>query len=711
MLVGRESERSALDALLRSARGECSVALVLRGEAGIGKTALLEYAADSARDMTVLRCVGIEAEYELPFAGMHQLVRPCLELVDRLPAPQAAALRGALGLSFDGVQDRFLVCAGLLSLLAEACDGGPVLCCVDDAQWLDPPSAEALVFAARRLEAEPIALLMAARAGDARRFDAPGLAELEVGGLDAQNAHALLSARLDRRVAPDVVERLLRTAHGNPLALLELPSALSAAQLDGVEPIVGPPPVRGAVEAAFGARVAHLPDAARRVLLLAAADEAGDVATVQRAAERLGLALSDLDDAEREELVRVDGAVTFRHPLVRSAVYRAATRSERREAHEALAAAVSDPVSGAWHRAVVADRPDEALARELEAAAAQAVARTAHATAAVTYERAADLSEDEPARGRRLRGAAQASLDAGRLDAALALVARARPLTEDPGDAAHLDLIRATEAGRRGSPADGSTLLRDAARAVAHAAPELATELALWSLFTGLQGGWDERLFTAGRNVLEGIDSDGPLGRFADELVEGLSAYFTGDAATAGARFAATLETAANLDGLRTVAMPVFVWAFTGDWPRAREHCTRVVARLRAEGTVAGLVGVLPLLAFTELAERRMREAQASVAEGLELARPLGYENDETGLLGVQARIAALHGDGDACREHAQQALRRSVRNGIGWATTNARLALAELELGLGNPREAIAHFEQIVVTPTPPIVMTASRT
>lgn len=708
MLVGRESERSALDALLQSARDERSAALVLRGEAGIGKTALLEYAADSARDMTVLRCVGIEAEYELPFAGMHQLVRPCLGLVDRLPAPQAAALRGALGLSFDGVQDRFLVSAGLLSLLAEACDSGPVLCCVDDAQWLDPPSAEALVFAARRFEAEPIALLMAARAGDARRFDAPGLAELEVGGLDAQSAHALLSVRLDRRVAPDVVERLLRTAHGNPLALLELPSALSAAQLDGVEPIVGPPPVRGAVEAAFGARVAHLPDAARRVLLLAAADEAGDVATVQRAAERLGLALSDLDDAEREELVRVDGAVTFRHPLVRSAVYRAATRSERREAHEALAAAVSDPVSGAWHRAVVADRPDETLAGELEAAAAQAVARTAHATAAVTYERAADLSEDEPARGRRLRGAAQASLDAGRLDAALALVARARPLTEDPGDAAHLDLICATEAGRRGSPADGSAMLRHAARAVADGAPELAIELALWSLFSGLQGGWDERLFTTGRSVLEVIESEGPLGRFADDLIQGLSAYFVGDAVTAGARLAAALETGAKLDGVRTVAMPVFVWAFTGDWPRAREHCARVVARLRAEGTVAGLVGVLPLLALTEVAERRMREAQGSVGEGLELARALGYENDETGLLGVQARIAALHGDADACREHAQQALRRSVRNGVGWATTNARLALAELELGLGNPREAIAHFEQIVITPTPPIVMTA---
>src|SRR5512133_92871 len=327
MLVGRESERSALDALLQSARSERSAALVLRGEPGIGKSALLEYAADSAPDMTLLRCVGIEAEHELPFASMHQLVRPCLDLVERLPAPQAAALRGALGLSFDAVGDRFLVSAGLLSLLAEACESGPVLCCVDDAQWLAPASAEALVFAARRFQAEPIALLMAARSGDVRRFDAPGLAELEVGALDERHAQALLSARLERPVAPDVVARLLETAHGNPLALLELPSALRAAQLDGVEPLVGPPPVRGAVEAAFGSRVAELPDAARRVLLLAAADDVGDLVTVQSAAEALGLGLTELDEAERAGLVRIDGGVAFRHPLVRSAVYRSATRT------------------------------------------------------------------------------------------------------------------------------------------------------------------------------------------------------------------------------------------------------------------------------------------------------------------------------------------------------------------------------------------------
>src|SRR5262245_45303160 len=248
MLVGREAEQSALDALLQSARGERSAALVLRGEPGIGKTALLSYAVDCARDMRLLQCTGIEAEHELPFAGMHQLVRPCVDLIERLPDPQAAALRSALGLSFDGRSDRFLVSVGLLSLLAEACEDGPVLCCVDDAQWLDGPSAEALVFAARRFQAEPIALLMAARDGDVGRFDATGLDELQVSGLEERYAHALLGARLGRAVAADVADRLLQSAHGNPLALLELPAALSEAQLDGLEPIVGPPPLRGAVE-------------------------------------------------------------------------------------------------------------------------------------------------------------------------------------------------------------------------------------------------------------------------------------------------------------------------------------------------------------------------------------------------------------------------------------------------------------------------------
>jgi DNA-binding CsgD family transcriptional regulator len=709
MLVGREAEQRMLDALLESARDERGSALVLRGEPGIGKTALLEYAADCARDMTVLRCVGIEAEHELPFAGMHQLVRPCLELVERLPAPQAAALRGALGLSFDAVSDRFLVSVGLLSLLAEACDDRPVLCCIDDAQWLDLPSAEALVFAARRFQAEPIALLLAARDGETRRFDAPGLEELQVDALDARHAEALLAARMDRPVAPDVVARLLQTASGNPLALLELPAALSDAQLDGVEPIVGPPPLRGAVEAAFGSRVAELPDGARRVLLVAAADEVGDVATVQRAAEHLGLALSDLDEAEREGLVRVDGVVAFRHPLVRSAVYRAATRSERRAVHQALAATVSDPVSSVWHRAVVADGADESLAADLEQAGMQAVARTAHATAALTFERAADLSEDAGARGRRLRGAAQATMDAGRLDGAIALVERARPLVAEPIEGAQLDLILATESGRRGSPADGSRRMCEAARAIADSAPELATELGLWAIFTGLQAGWDPRLYAEAERVLAGIEYDDTLGRFAGKLTEGLSAMFDGDTAHAGDCMAAALVEGEDLRGLRRVAMPVFVWAITGDAQTARVAAGRMIATLRAEGIVTGIVGALPLVAWCEMAMRRLRGAQASVAEGLELSRQLAYENDETGFLGVHARILAVQGDEERCREVADDALRRSVANGIGWAGRNARLALAELELGLGDPRAALGHFDQLDPVPVPPLVTMAT--
>jgi DNA-binding CsgD family transcriptional regulator/tetratricopeptide (TPR) repeat protein len=709
MLVGREAEQRTLDALLDSARDERGAALVLRGEPGIGKTALLEYAAGRAADMTVLRCVGIEAEHELPFAGMHQLVRPCLELVDRLPAPQAGALRGALGLSFDAISDRFLVSVGLLSLLAETCDERPVLCCVDDAQWLDRPSAEALVFAARRFQAERIALLLAAREGDTRRFDAPGLEELEIGALADEHAQALLGARLDRPAAPDVVDRLLQTAHGNPLALLELPSALSEAQLDGVEPIVGPPPVRGAVEAAFGARVADLPEAARRVLLVAAADEVGDLANVQRAAERLGLALSDLDDAEREGLVRIAGVVAFRHPLVRSAVYRAATHGERRAVHEALAATVSDPVSSVWHRAVVADGVDEALAAELEDAGMQAVARTAHATAALTFERSADLSEDAGARGRRLRGAAQATMDAGRLDSALALVERARPLVAEPIEGAQLDLILATEAGRRGSPADGSRRMCEAARAIADRAPELATELGLWAVFTGLQAGWDARRYAEAERILGNIEYDDTLGRFARKLTDGLSAMFDGDTVHAGDCLAAALVEGEDLRGLRRVAMPVFVWAITGDVQTARVAAERMIATLRAEGIVTAIVGALPLVAWCEMAMRRLRGAQASVAEGLELSRELAYENDETGFLGVQARILAVQGDEERCREVAADALRRSVANGIGWANRNARLALAELELALGDPRAALAHFDQLDPAPVPPLLKLAT--
>ena len=324
---------------------------------------------------------------------------------------------------------------------------------MDDAQWLDRPSAEALVFAARRFEAERIAVVVAVREGDLRRFEAPGLPEIELPPLDPDGSRALLGERLGQSASTDVLDMLLGAAEGNPLALLELPAALTPGQLEGTEPILGPPPVRPAVEEAFRKRAEALPEQAARVLLIAAADETGGIAAIGRAAELLGLdAAAALETAEHERLVRLNATLAFCHPLVRSAVYRSAPRSERKAVHEALAAAVGDPVRAAWHRALVADGADEALAAALDEAGAQAAARGGYATASAAFERAAELSETDARKSGRLQLAAQACVDAGRPDAGLALVERARPLVEAPMEQANLNLVCSAVAGRRGTP-------------------------------------------------------------------------------------------------------------------------------------------------------------------------------------------------------------------------------------------------------------------
>jgi DNA-binding CsgD family transcriptional regulator/tetratricopeptide (TPR) repeat protein len=709
MLVGREDERRELDSLLQSARDERSAVLVLRGESGIGKTALLEYAEQQASDMKVLRCVGIEAEHELPFAGMHQLVRPCLDLIERLPAPQAAAMRSALGLAAGGVDDRFLVSLGLLSLLAEACEDGPLLCCVDDAQWLDSASAEALVFAARRFEAEPIAVLMAVREGDLRNFDAPGVPELRLGALGEEDAFALLTQRLEHEASADVLAGLLTAARGNPLALLELPAALSEEQLVGAEPILGPPPVRPVIEESFRARVAALPETTRQMLLLAAADEAGDLAAVEMGAARLGLDGSELEVAERRGLVRLDGAVTFRHPLVRSAIYRSASRAERKKAHETLGSVVDDPTRRAWHRALVAEGADEGLAAELEAAGAQALVRGAQSTASAAFERAAELSEDDSRRGHRLCLAAQAAQDGGRPDAALALVERARAFVTDPVDVALMNLVLATDTGRRGSPAEGRGHLRAASAAIADIAPEQATEMLIWVVFTSLQGGRVERVLQEIEPALDAIAAPGELGRFARALVAGATAMFDGSAAAAGERFAEAIEVGKGFENGRSVVMNAFIYAFVGDFARSRAVSAQAIERARVEGSVASLVGTFPLLGLGQLGEGRIAAAEATVAEGLELAERLGYENDTTGLLALRARIGAQRGREADSRADAEAAMRRSLATELTYATEQARLALAELELGLGNAREAIEPLEQLNPRPLPPVALMAT--
>jgi DNA-binding CsgD family transcriptional regulator len=709
MLVGRDGEQRTLDALLQSARDERSAVLVLRGEPGIGKTALLEYAEGKAEDMRVLRCVGIEAEHELPFAGLHQLVRPCLDLVERLPGPQSAALGSALGLGYQPVEDRFLISLGLLSLLAEACEEGPVLCCVDDAQWLDRPSAEALCFAARRVEAEPIVLLMAAREGEARRFEADGLPELELAGLGDAEARELLSARLERAAPADVLGTLLDAAHGNPLALLELPAALTAAQLEGAEPILGPPPVRSSVEEEFRVRAAGLPAAAQRVLLLAAADEAGDMFMIRHAAERLGLDVAGLEVAEREGLVRLNGGVTFRHPLVRSAVYRSATLSERRSAHEALAAVTDDPVRRAWHRALVAERADEQIAGELEAAAAQAVARGAQASASAAFERAAELSEQPAQRGHRLRLAAQAALDAGRTDTALALVERARPLAADVLDAAELDIVRLSVIGQRGSPAEAYNLAVSVTDRLATADPERALLHVTGLVYLALMAGTQERGFAGARVALARIPPEGEAYAFMRTFLEAASALEAGDFVGAGAQLYDLIDAGDRFGQDPVLSIAGLLCFYVGDGARARNLFDRALAQRRERSALGEIAGMRPLNAYAEIIDRRLVAAAASAQEGLDLARQIGFENAVTFMLTVQGRVAGLQGREAEARELVAEAMQRALADELLVAADSARVALAEVELGRGNPAEAIEQLEQISPSPYPPVGMLAS--
>lgn len=357
MLFGRDLERTQIDALLEAARASRSGALVIGGEPGMGKTALLEDVKDRAADMDVLSARGVESESELPFAALHQLLRPALADLSSIPSHQTDALEGALGIGESAPHERFLVFVACLSLLSERAERRPVLCLVDDAQWLDRASADALLFVARRLDAEGIVMLFATREGEESAFEAPGLPRLWLGGLDGEAAETVLARSAVVEAAPEVRRRLLAETGGNPLALREIPAGLTAGQLSGQQPLPRALPLTRQLEDLFLARVRSLSPGVQRLLLIAAADDSETAALIARAYAPAGEGLATLDVAELAGLVSVDEArLEFRHPLVRSAVYSAATSKDRRGAHRALAAALdADPEQRdrrAWHLAV-----------------------------------------------------------------------------------------------------------------------------------------------------------------------------------------------------------------------------------------------------------------------------------------------------------------------------------------------------------------------
>ncbi len=461
--IGRATERSALDGLLETARDGQSGVLVLRGEAGIGKTALLRYAARQAAGFRIVQVVGVQAEMELPFAGIHQLCSPMLPGVGALPAPQRDALNVALGLASGAVPDYFLVGLAVLGLLSAAADQRPLLCLVEDAQWLDAASSHILGFVGRRVLAESVAIVIAVRErADGTEFDR--LPELWLDGLDAPAARALLAGTVAGRLDDHVRDRIIAETRANPLALLELPERMSAAELaGGFELPAAAADLPAHIEDHYVHRVDELPEATRRLLLLAAADPLGDATLVWRAGRRLGLDTAALTPAEDAELLEIGSQVRFRHPLVRSAVYRAASADSRQRVHQALAE-VSDPEADgdrrAWHRALATREPDEDVAAELERSAGRAQARGGVAATAAFLQRAVALTPDPARRASRALAAAQASVQSAAFDTALALLAAAEAGAAHEAEHARVDLLRAQLEfiSRRGSEATAQLL-------------------------------------------------------------------------------------------------------------------------------------------------------------------------------------------------------------------------------------------------------------
>ena len=700
MLFGREAECAAVEGLIDGAGSSHSGALVVRGDPGLGKSALLGHATEYATGMRVLRAVGIEAESEIAFAALHQLVRPILHLLTRLPEPQAAALAGALGLSLVSVEDRFLIGVGVLSLLAEAAEDVPLVCVVDDAQWLDRPSADALTFAARRLEAEGVVLLFAARDGELRRFEAPGVAELRLARLGADAARALLAEHVPSPVSPEVGDRLVESAGGIPLALIELPRLLSEEQLAGREALPDPLPQSAEIERVYLKRVRSLPLPTQRLLLLVAVDDTGSLATVLGAAATLGIEQNALEAAEAAGLVRAfDGNVEFRHPLVRSTLYRDATFAQRQAAHRALADVFDgeqDADRRAWHRAAASPGQDDDVADELEQAARRAQRRSGFAAAARALERAAELSSDDDSRGRRLVAAADDAWLAGAPDQALALLDRAGGLVSDVRVRADQMHLRGTIGLRCGVPAEAATILAAGAAEVAPVVPAKAIEMLVEAAQAASYAGDAAQIVEFGRRASALLEGDDPDERFTVDVIVGIGSLLAGDAAGGAPLLREALGLAAGFQDPRRLVHAGACAGYLGDEATEHELYDRAVARAREAGAVGMLPYVLEFLARAEAVDGRYAAAAAHATEGLRLARETGQQNSVCHLHASLALIAALQGREEECRCHAADALGLATARGLGYQAALAEWALARLDLSLGKPEEALVRLVEL---------------
>jgi len=683
---GRTSERETLDRLLESVRGGQSAILVVRGEPGVGKTAVLRYTARQASGFRLAEIAGVEPEMELPFAGLHQLCAPMLSHLGALPEPQRDALQVAFGLEPGAPPDRFLVALATLSLLSATAEERPLLCLVDDAHWLDGASRQVLGFVARRLWADSVAVVFAiSETGDDREL--AGLPEMALGGLEDEDARALLSGAVPGLLDERVRDRIVFETRGNPLALLELPRGMTAAELAGgfALPDAGDLPRR--LEDHYVRRLDALPSETRRLMLLAAADPVGDATLLWRAAQRLGIDRDAATPAVSERLLEVGARVRFRHPLVRSAVYRAAAVGDRRAVHGALEAATdpeADPDRRAWHRAHAAAAPDEDVAGELIDRAGRARHRGGVAATAAFWDRAVALTPDPGVRATRALGAARAKFAAGDAAGAQSLLATAEAGPLDELGLAQVERTRAEIAFdlRRGR--DAPPLLLRAARRLEDLDVELARDTYLEALLAAI---YAARLAPgAGVDDVARAARAAPLGPeplpARQLLLRGLATRLTDGYAAAAPALAGALR-AYRADGPRLdwLSLPYTI-AAQDLWDDEAwfELASGQAERARRTGTLSVLPYALDYLAghHVHAGELSLAAELLSEAEGLApgaRARTLPY---------VPLLLAAWRGQASETAQLAEAMTREASARGEGCAITAAEYATAVLHNGLG---------------------------
>jgi DNA-binding CsgD family transcriptional regulator len=689
-LLGRRAECAALDQLLADVLAGQSRVIVLRGEAGVGKTALLDFLADRVAGWQVARAVGVESEMELAYAGLHQLCAPMLKHLDRLPVPQRDALAVVFGRSVGPAPDRFLVGLATLTLLAEVAEEQPLVCFVEDAQWLDQASAQIVGFAARRLLAEQIALVAAARTGSGEDVLA-GLPELAIGGLGDSDARALLLGNVYGPLDAAVCDQLIAESHGNPLALLELPRTWNAAALAGGFGLPGSQPVVSKIEQSYVRRLHLLPSDTQLLVLTAAAEPLGDPRLFHRAAATLGVEMAAVSPAVDAGLLQMGGRVEFAHPLVRSGAYRSAAADDRHRVHRALAEATdaeTDPDRRAWHLAQATPGPGEEVAAELERSAVRAQARGGVAAAAAFLQRAVALTVDPARRAERALAAAEVSFQAGSFDAVLGLLATAEASPLDDFQRARVDLLRGHIAFASGSGNDAPLLLLKAAQRLEAVDPKVAREtyLTAWRAANlAGQGGVALEICRAIRALPQAPGSPQPLDTLLDAV-----AMLTIDgraAATPVLQRAAKALAEIPVEDVIRWGSPAAATAASWDIEGWRALNERHVRLIRDAGALAQLPLRLIALAISATWVGDFAGAASAIAESESVAAATGSRIAPYALL----RLRALQGWETETSALITAALEQAAAGGQGMVAIHARWAAAVLYNGLARYQEGVS--------------------